>query len=302
MAKIKLVYFPGKDSEYLEIRAHFLNDIFTQHFEFIKFDASAVYDKDTVFVNKTFADFDQLKQLNNQGHRVVIDNLAEAPIETDYYQLTNKNWFWYRESEQYRALGYHNYTPDKTYSSRAFMPINLVKPARDQLVSELQPWLDEFIYSYKEITLPMDLDKSNNLWTRYFNPLWYDSTYFSVVAETQVSPLRLGRSFITEKTFKPVAFYHPFLILGYAGLLKDLKQQGFETFENLFDESYDTELDFNKRLKIIVENVKNFNKVSYNRITQEKLEHNHNLFFNEELITQRIKEEIVNPLLEYVNS
>jgi hypothetical protein len=107
---------------------------------------------------------------------------------------------------------------------------------------------------------------------------------------------------ITEKTFKPIAFQHPYLLWAQPGVLKHLKSLGFETYENLFDESYDSIVDINQRLDIVVNNIKNFNKVSYDQLTLEKIKHNHNLFFNIELIRQRMINEIVTPILEWVET
>jgi len=45
--------------------------------------------------------------------------------------------------------------------------------------------------------------------------------------------------FITEKTFRPMACGHPFIVLGNNNILKTLHDLGFETFGSLWDESYD---------------------------------------------------------------
>jgi hypothetical protein len=181
------------------------------------------------------------------------------------------------------------------------MPIRLKKPHRDQLFKSMTPFLDEFIFSYigAGIHLPNDVNENYLDMPRYFNPLWYDSTYFSVVSETIVDGDEL---FVTEKTFKPMAFYHPFIISGQPGVLDFLKKLGFETFDNLFDENYDTTQIFEDRLNILVENVKNFKREQYDSLTLSKLEHNRNLFFNVKIIKERIETEIINPILEYAET
>ena len=108
--------------------------------------------------------------------------------------------------------------------------------------------------------------------------------------------------FITEKTYKPIAFRHPFVIMGQQGILKSLQDNGFETFENLFDESYDNELDWMKRLDCLVNIVKQFNKQPYDTLTEQKLRHNHALFFDTPLVTKHIVEEIIYPLLNYAET
>jgi hypothetical protein len=68
---------------------------------------------------------------------------------------------------------------------------------------------------------------------------------------------------ITEKTYKPIAFLQPFILLGAAGSLQHIKDMGFKTFGEFWDESYDTEIDdFIRFTKIvnIVEEISNWSK------------------------------------------
>lgn len=65
---------------------------------------------------------------------------------------------------------------------------------------------------------------------------WIEDTYFSVVMETQVSNFN---SFITEKVFKLFFLGHPFILYGSPGSLRELHKLGYQTFPELFDESYD---------------------------------------------------------------
>jgi hypothetical protein len=79
-------------------------------------------------------------------------------------------------------------------------------------------------------------------------------TYFSVVSETSPSDSWI---FITEKSIRPILYYHPFIIWGNPGTLEILKNFGFETFPEFFDESYDLIEDKDDRLSLIMENIKN---------------------------------------------
>lgn len=45
--------------------------------------------------------------------------------------------------------------------------------------------------------------------------------------------------FISEKTFKPIACHHPFVVLGSRGVLKNLRKMGYKTFHPFINESYD---------------------------------------------------------------
>jgi len=77
--------------------------------------------------------------------------------------------------------------------------------------------------------------------------------------------------------------------------LKWIKEQGFETYSNLFDESYDDELDDEKRLKKVLDNI---HHIEYDDLTIQKMEHNHYHFYDEAQVVKRAEEEIINPLRE----
>jgi hypothetical protein len=65
----------------------------------------------------------------------------------------------------------------------------------------------------------------------------YDDSYFSLVTDTNMP----DRSFFrfTEKIFKPIANFQPFIVFGYHGELQLLKNEGFATSSPFLDESYD---------------------------------------------------------------
>ena len=245
-----------------------------------------------------------------QGFKIVVDNLWEyktfyqehfpADHVPGCYMATNSNWFWYSESLWYQHLGYHNYTPNKQYTKLALMPMRVDRQHRREIVRSLSSMLDSIIWSYSSRgrSLPDDIDTAHIDYQRYFNPTWYNSTYFSIVTESLVEGPDL---FVTEKTFKPMAFYHPMIVMGQQGVLQYVKSQGFETFENLFDESYDTEPEAARRIEMIKKNIQDFDPVAYTQLTKQKLQHNHALFFNTSLIEQRMYTEVIVPILEYAS-
>jgi len=66
---------------------------------------------------------------------------------------------------------------------------------------------------------------------------------------------------ITEKTYKPIAYMQPFIMVAAPRSLKHIKDMGFKTFDQYWDESYDLEKDHVKRLTMImnlVESISNW--------------------------------------------
>jgi len=244
----------------------------------------------------------------NDSYKIVLDNLWESPqimhkfpdpVE-NCFVLHNQNWFWYNEASLNKA-NWSGYQPNRTYQKLALLPMRQRRQHRDALVVHLAEILDQLVWSYTMHgrTLPNDNDMNDVNFQRHFNPDWYDSTYFSIVAETLVDAPEI---FVTEKTFKPMAFYHPFVVMAQAGHLKYLQSQGFETFDNLFDESYDNISDYTERLTALVSTVKNFDPVPHDQLTLQKLEHNHNRFYDHNLAESRIINEIINPIIAYAES
>jgi hypothetical protein len=153
----------------------------------------------------------------------------------------------------------------------------------------LQPYKKKNTYfkAYCKNWKPLVLDKQLfqlEKDDRGINKSLYKDSFFSVVTETCVSE----GLFLTEKTFKPIVNLHPFMILGQPGILKYLKSQGYKTFPELFDESYDNETDLVKRIDKIQDNIEMFSQLEYNtklellQSVQDKLKHNKKIFLDEE--------------------
>ena len=85
----------------------------------------------------------------------------------------------------------------------------------------------------------------------YLEPAPYIDTYFSVVTETVCAESRL--SFRTEKTAKPLAMGHPFIVASNTGFYRDLHNLGFQTFNHVIDESFDQIDNHQDRMNRIVD-------------------------------------------------
>ena len=77
---------------------------------------------------------------------------------------------------------------------------------------------------------------------------YYTSIFVDVVAETFV----LGNSFFpTEKTFRPILLKKPFIVMGAANHLTNLRAAGFKTFRDYWDEGYDAVSPKDRYVKIL---------------------------------------------------
>jgi fructosamine-3-kinase len=88
---------------------------------------------------------------------------------------------------------------------------------------------------------------------------------------------------LSEKTFKPLVFFQPFLVHCNRYGLQTLRDLGFQTFGNWWDESYDELVNhqrFEAMLRVVLE-ISNWSLEKINDVYREMmpvLDHNHNHF------------------------
>jgi hypothetical protein len=68
----------------------------------------------------------------------------------------------------------------------------------------------------------------------------YSNSYCNIVLETHYDADQSGGAFLTEKTFKPIKYGQPFVIVGAPGSLAALRKLGYRTFDHAINNSYDT--------------------------------------------------------------
>jgi hypothetical protein len=232
-------------------------------------------------------------------HYFIYGNHSTEPVEN---VLFFPNYLRYHFALWWKGDGKYPYVPNRTYDKKFLLPIGHRRGWRDQVVDALAPWLDESLWSYvsKGHFLPGPVDRVGKRIDYYqFNPDWYDQTCYSIVLETAKEWAAMSL-FLTEKTYKPIAFQHPFMLMSAPGALAFLKSQGFETFDNIFDESYDTTNVFQDRIDIIINNIKNFAGAPFDQETIRRTEHNYNLFYDMDKAIEGLKNELINPILEFI--
>jgi hypothetical protein len=77
----------------------------------------------------------------------------------------------------------------------------------------------------------------------------YQTSGIEIVLETLFDDQRWH---LTEKSLRPIACGKPFVLMATAGSLQYLRQYGFQTFDGLIDETYDTVKDPADRLQAVI--------------------------------------------------
>lgn len=113
----------------------------------------------------------------------------------------------------------------------------------------------------------------------FINSRHHERTLVSLVAETLSDDI-----FLSEKTYKPMVTGHPFLLLGAPGHLRHLKNLGYRTFHEYWNEDYDQEPHLISRIQKITDILSDLNRLDTPARQQMRqdmlpiLQHNHNRF------------------------
>jgi len=100
--------------------------------------------------------------------------------------------------------------------------------------------------------IPVDSDAS-----AIYNANDHNLTAISIVLETVFDQ----RIHLTEKTLRPIACGHPFMLAAGPGSLALIQQYGFKTFSPYINEDYDLEKDHSRRLYLISEEMHRINNM-----------------------------------------
>jgi hypothetical protein len=123
-------------------------------------------------------------------------------------------------------------------------------------ISKLLPMLPPTTENNSE-ELAIFEDQDSGKYQMRFNEDIMLDTWVSVISEASFGE---DTCFISEKSFKPIAGMHPFIIFGNKRSLHYLRELGYKTFHPYIDESYD-ELECWERLDAIIDALKKIKSI-----------------------------------------
>ena len=119
-----------------------------------------------------------------------------------------------------------------------------------------------------------------------FNYHITEKSYFNVVTETHHEICEDNDGLhITEKTYKAL-ISQPFIIVGQYGHLEKLREMGFQTYPELFDESYDLIENPKDRIEFILDEIERLCNMDKNKLEEIynsviwKVDYNRNIMLN----------------------
>jgi hypothetical protein len=296
-----------------------------ESFDYEPFDFDMSYDTANcvVLIDKRY-DRDRYNRIKAQGFRVVCPYIMDSYVE-DLSEIKNqdlilrpRDGIMIQESISWTHWNYNAPREPQTPDRFFLLLINQLRPHRKNLLEAVESFLADSLYScvVQGRLLPDDVyvpipGRPGTANDRYYVPRWYGETCFSLVSETlgHADRIRGNLLYISEKAFKPIAHVHPFVIQGTRGTLEYLRGLGFETFSHVIDESYDQDPDLGNRLQMITQVVtdlyrefKSTGTVFQDARTQQILEHNRNLFFNQDHMREMFRKQIAEPIIEFYES
>ena len=322
MTKIKLLYL-GED--YPNFIQGAIAHLVLQHFDLVQYQPGEIYNSADTVILTTFWRAKQPESawwypFQQAGFRIVVDHLYDSDVDTSsrrlnplMLELRCGNWLWYNSALTVADFGYHQYQPQRNVQYSFLMLLNKIREHKDRVTQDLACLLPAARWSYVERGRTFGDPGENSptvIWHLYMSPEWYDTAAFSVVVESWmrssswVSNPKNYRTEVSEKIFKPIALYHPFVCYGSEGTCRYLQREGFETFSNLWSEDYDNILDDNQRLAattaVVFDAVKNYGSGKFDAVTEQKLQHNKHHYFDTDIIHQRFKTEIIDVIQEFL--
>lgn len=109
----------------------------------------------------------------------------------------------------------------------------------------------------------------------------FTDSYLNVVIETHMDVDQSNGVFLTEKTFKPIKHCQPFVIIGAAGSIQQLRDMGYRTFDHVIDHGYDRIENTTQRWDAVCKEVERLSTVDLHQVylaCRDDLVHNQRLF------------------------
>jgi hypothetical protein len=218
------------------------------------------------------------------------------------------SWFWFYMYDKHCGTQFRFDHSDKKYD---FLYLNKQsRPHRKNLYKKLSEngvlenslhtrWPDRKLPAEYELPWAQDYPIYGMDQDIYEKP--YNETNCSIVSETNDNDYDV---FMTEKIWKPIIAQQVFIVHGNYLYLQKLREIGFKTFGNYFDESYDLEQDPNKRIDKIVSLCDKIRTKNWQDIylqTKALRQHNFDTLFDKEKLSKEINKTL-NLFLEFADS
>jgi hypothetical protein len=209
-----------------------------------------------------------------------------------YHGLIARDW--------YRHWKHHpDLIPKTTWEKRFLLYIRDTEGKRQyrkKILEDLKMFSNYISYHWNE---------KNNISSEYSAKIVVEDaekTGIHIVSETVFDDRKIH---LTEKIFKPIVMCQPFIVYAGPGSLEYLRSYGFETFSEIWDESYDLEGNHDRRRRMIADLIENLCSLDDNKFCnvlkkcQKIVEHNRQHFYSDKFEVRLLKELDTNIISAY---
>jgi hypothetical protein len=229
-----------------------------------------------------------LKKYQDDNELIPVYYWSHALIALDWFRFAKHETF--QKSTKKTFLIYNRAWSGTREYRLFFSDLLIERNLIDQCQTSCNPVDPELNIHYTNHTFTNPQWKPKNILENFLQPTTadstssadfdtkdYNSTDIEVVLETLFDDDRLH---LTEKSLRPIACGQPFILAGTHGSLEYLRSYGFQTFSDIWDESYDLIEDPKERLICIADLMKKIanwdTETRFNKITQARSIANYN--------------------------
>ena len=239
-----------------------------------------------------------------------VGNETQYPeIEIEHTKWTGGvSWFWFYMYNKHKGKNFQFEHSNKKYD---FLYLNkMPRPHRIKLYDKLfqkgtlensiyTRWPDRKLPTEYELPWAQEYPKYGMDQDIYEKP--YNDTACSIVSETNDNNFEI---FMTEKIWKPIIAKQMFVVHGNYLYLQKLREMGFKTYNNYFEEVYDLERDPDLRIDKIVDVCDRLRDAPWQDMylqSQAQRQYNFDNFFNQQKLGEQI-DKTLNLFLEFADS
>ncbi len=163
----------------------------------------------------------------------------------DYHRRSYLSFYHTHEPEMYQRVAFDL----KNWSLKSALDSGLKK-----MQSELPYSLEaKMVRAVRPSESPIpNMKPTSNIRVEKRISSFYDESHVAIVNETRFFSYFPN---LSEKTLNAIFYGKPFVLIGVSGCLEYLRELGFETFSEFWDESYDSERDYQKRIEKIFKTI-----------------------------------------------
>lgn len=222
------------------------------------------------------------RQYNKNKHYIIFSNGTWEKDSMDFgisYTIVHHLFFLFEMTDTYLNPGRFCFYNDTDYKFDYPKPcvftstVGNVRPERDYFIKTLTEKIkyNNFILRYSGEDFGVtatnfdiirfekgQFDPYTTLLEKYYHNVsqtlpidMYNQSYFNIVVETDIN--YTDNFFLTEKTIKALLTGMPFVVVSTPNHLKNLQRLGFTTYDQLWEENYDSIVDYKDRIDNIIE-------------------------------------------------